>query len=250
MRFFSSSLFPDAVGSASHSKPATHKSFSQETHQTGDDSSDVEEHALDFPWSLVTTCTDILGIDQNEPHWIRNAIASPRLRLILWVFIFLLSRSVRCTDNSGQSLAWLSGKSTKVWIDIVFFRSTFEQSVETTEFHLSKFSCVFAVSDILTLFWVVWFSTGHVTTCSSHSYQHNYCRSIVREMKPVMFIVHYVMGVCSLIGFLFDSPTVLKWCQKQIQFRWDYLSEERLRREKLHKKKSQKHIGKDTLPRI
>ena len=55
------------------------------------DNSDAEDRTFDFPWPLVTTCKNMLEMDQKQTNWIWSGLTSPRLRLIMWGIIFVLS---------------------------------------------------------------------------------------------------------------------------------------------------------------
>ena len=100
MQFSSFYLSFNALGGSFHINAATPKTPSQIAYPIDDDNilmmkkddtGDVKEHALDLSCPLALSCAGVLGVDQKQSHWIWEAFGTPRLRLVLWVIIFLLS---------------------------------------------------------------------------------------------------------------------------------------------------------------
>ena len=219
-------------------------STKQEMIDSQDDTSDTDEHALDFPWPFITTCTNILGVDQNQAHWVCEAIASPHLRLIFWGIIFLLSLIFgilgwmgSCYSDEKVAFLMVQGsfglfavltRAARVWPRF-FSRCTLGRWMKRGNSKSSAFFCCLAVSDVVIVFCTVWFLIGHIW---AYSNMYNYCDVPMSGMTIAIFVLHYIMGVWSLIGFLCDSPTALRWLQKQIQCRLEYSSEDDCRRNK------------------
>ena len=81
----------------------------------------------------------------------------------------------------------------------------------------------------------------------AYANRYDYCNVAITGMTLATFVLHYVMAVSSFITFVLDSPTTLRWLQKHIQLRLDYLSEEHLRHKTMHDDKSKIDPDKDIL---
>ena len=81
----------------------------------------------------------------------------------------------------------------------------------------------------------------------AYASEYNYCNVAISGMILPIFILHYVTAVWSFISFLFDSSTLLQWCQKQIQFRLDCWSEEHFYHNETQRKKWKAESEKDIL---
>lgn len=100
------------------------------------------------------------------------------------------------------------------------------------------------MGDIVIIFCIVWFLIGHMW---AYANEYDYCNVAISGMTLAICVLHFVMAVWSCIAFLFDSPTILRCFQKQVQFRLDYLSKEHLRHKEMHSNKPNNHTGKGAL---